>query len=74
MSAHWDLGKEKDLRMGTMYNMAQQGLLRSGELLSGITTDDIIRTGEGSNFDLELERANAAEGEKLEICSLCGTI
>ena len=56
MSAHWDLEKEKDRRIGTMYNMAQQGLLKSGEPLSGLTTEETIWTGEGANFDLELER------------------
>jgi len=38
-----------------MYMMAQQGLLRPGELLSGLCTTDVQWTGEGcSNFELDL--------------------
>jgi len=52
MATHWDLNNREDLQEEpTMYTMAQQGLLRSWELLSGLSTADVYWTGEGCNFD-----------------------
>ena len=41
MAKHWDLNKEDDLRTATMFTMAHQGLLRGGELLSGLKASDV---------------------------------
>ena len=56
MAKGWNLGKRKDLQEASMYSMPQQGLLRSGELMSGLSTKHITWTGNGNDFDLELDR------------------
>lgn len=56
MAKGWNIDRKADLQLATMYLMAYQGLLRSGELLSGLLVKHISWTGEGNNFDLELER------------------
>ena len=65
----WKLDERHDLQEATMYTMAQQGLLRSGELMSGLSTRNITWTGKGHDFDLELERTKTLrKGPSVTIC------
>jgi hypothetical protein len=61
MAKGWKLDKRHDLQEATMYTMAQQGLLRSGEHMSGLSTRNITWTGKGHDFDLELSERKRCE-------------
>jgi len=50
MARGWKLDKRHDLQEATMYTMAQEGLLRSGELMSGLSTSNMTVDRKGSRF------------------------
>ena len=56
LSKGWNLNQKSDLRIATMFTMAFQGLLRSGELLSGIRAGDIRWGSDRRSFQLWLRR------------------
>ena len=56
MAKHWNLDSRADLRIATMFTLAFQGLLRSGELLSGLRAGDIKWNPDRTSFQLWLRR------------------
>jgi len=56
LSNNWDLSNKSHLRLAVMFTMAFQGLLRSGELLSGIRAGDIKWDSDRCSFQLWLRR------------------
>jgi len=64
----WDLDNLSELIVATMFFLAHNGLLRSGELTSGLTTDHILWDKDKNGFILLLLRTKTVrEGPPIQI-------